>query len=295
MNVRNVLLLCALLSLLPTALGAQSFEARVRSAASQAPDLKFPDEAKELSFFSPLSMAIYKPSGDGPFPALVIVHTCGGLRLEIRDWTKLALGQGYVVFVMDSLGPRGLKTVCYPPTPVNPVRGAKDAFQALEHLKKFSFVDPQRIGLIGFSWGAMVGLLVSSKAYADVFSPGNRFHSVASLYPGCYFSAKGQLREFEYLRPDTDQPLLVLMGELDTETPPADCLPRLQALKEKGAPVEWHLYPKTTHCWDCKSLDNFSKTDARGNHVVYRYSKETTQDSSRRAFEFFSKPLKSGK
>ena len=162
----------------------------------------------------------------------------------------------------------------------------------LAHLKKFSFVDQERVGLIGFSWGAIIGLLASSKAYAEVFSPAQRFAAVASFYPACYRPATGNLPELELLRPDTDKSLLVLMGERDTETPPAECLPRLQTLKERGAPVEWHLYPETTHCWDCSSLNNFSKVDYLGNQIVYHYDKAVTSDSSQRAFAFLARHLK---
>jgi len=272
---------------------AQSFQERILSSASQAPDLKFPDEPTELSSSSPLAMAIYKPAGGGRFPALILVHTCGGLRPEIRNWTKEALSRDYVVFVLDSLGPRGLKTVCHPPTPVSIWRGVKDSFQALDHLKRFEFVDPDRVGLMGFSWGAMVGLLASSKTVATVFSPSKRFAAVASFYPGCYFPASGTRGEIEFLRTDTDRPTLVLLGESDTETPPADCLLRLETLKDRGIPVSWHLYPKTTHCWDCSSLHNLSKVDLLGHKVVYLYDEQVTNDSSRRAFDFLADHLAS--
>ena len=272
---------------------AQTFQERILSSASQAPDLKFPDEAKTLSGASPLAMAIYRPAGAGRFPGLILVHTCGGLRPEIRRWTKQALSRGYVVFVIDSLGPRGLKTVCHPPSPVSIWRGVKDAFQALDHLERFEFVDPDRVGLMGFSWGAMVGLLASSKTVADVFSPSKRFAAVASFYPGCHLPASGTRGEIEFLRSDTDRAILVLMGELDAETPPVDCLTRLEALRERGAPVRWHLYPKATHCWDCSSLHNFSKVDSLGREIVYLYDERITNDSTQRAFDFLADHLAS--
>ncbi|MBA3594446.1 MAG: dienelactone hydrolase family protein [Polaromonas sp.] len=257
-----------------------------------SPDLTFPTEAKELSMFSPHGMAIFKPAGAGPFPAVVLHHSCGGIRTEIREWAKLALERGYVVFVLDSLGPRGLKTNCFPPTPVPTSRGTKDAFQALKHLKTFPFVDSSRVGLVGFSWGAMVGLMASSNEVASVLSQGERFAAAVSFYPMCYFGGNPQNpATVEYLRADTDRPLLVLMGDQDNETPPADCLPRLEALNKQGAPVEWHLYASATHCWDCSSRHNFRKTDFQGNSVVYHYSKEITADSARRTFDFLAKRM----
>ncbi len=287
-------MLTACLCLVHALAAAQPLGAGGLARANQGTDLKFPEEAKELSFFSPLTMAIYRPTGPGPFPALVLVHTCGGLHPEIRDWTKLALERGYVVFVMDSLSQRGIKDGCSPASWVLPFRGAKDALQAREHLRKFAFVDQDSVALAGFSWGAMVGLAVSSGAIASQLSS-SRYGAVVSFYPICYFPGNGQFQAVEWLRAEVDKPLLVLMGDQDTEAPPAECVSRLEKLTQKGAPVEWHVYPATTHCWDCSSLNNFSKTDWLGNRVVYRYDSQVTQDSAERMFAFLAKHLKADK
>ena len=85
--------------LLPSVAQAQVLdEAFVRSRAQLAWDLKFPEQAKSLGVFSALEMAIYKPEGAGPFPALLLMHTCGGLTQHIQEWTKRAMQRGYVVF-----------------------------------------------------------------------------------------------------------------------------------------------------------------------------------------------------
>ena len=269
---------------------AQPLGAEGLARANKGPDLKFPEDAQELSPSSPLAMAIYKPAGAGPFPAIVLVHTCGGLRRELLDWTRLALEHGYVVFVLDSLGQRGVSPREGCNGGLSPSRGAKDAFQAREHLRKFAFVDQDRVALLGFSWGAMVGLFVSSSAIASQLSS-SRFAAVVGLYPICYFPAGFGYPAIELLRQEVDKPLLVLMGEEDNEAPPAACIPRLEKLAQKGAPVEWHVFPATTHCWDCSTLDGFSKMDGF-TRIVYRYDRKVTQDSADRAFAFLAKYLK---
>jgi dienelactone hydrolase len=260
-------------------IGAASVGARAQTVEG---DLTFPTEARTLSFFTPLSLALFKPEGEGPFPAVVIFHSCGGLRSEIHDWVKASLAQGYVALVIDALEPRGVQINCYPPLKVSWSRLTKDAFDALEHLRKLSFVDSKRIGLIGFSQGAMVGFRASSAEVAKGYPAGDRFAAVASLYGGCP----------GFLRYDTDRPLLALMGELDNETPPSACVPILDGLKSVGAPVEWHIYPGTTHCWDCRSLHNLSKRDWRGTSVVYYYDRVVTEDSVKRVFTFFDVRMK---
>src|SRR5262245_17917755 len=51
-------------------------------AANQVKDLEFPAKPLRLSIFSNAEMALYKPDGPGPFPALVLHHQCGGLRQD---------------------------------------------------------------------------------------------------------------------------------------------------------------------------------------------------------------------
>lgn len=245
-------------------------------------------------------MSLYKPEGAGPFPALVLVHQCGGLgsgrwqNESMLAWAKEAVARGYVALLVDSLGPRGVDSVCFGPKGgVNFLRGVKDSLQAAEHLQKFDFVDKKRIALAGFSWGAMVGVLAASAGTSSSLLSGVRFSAVVSFYPGCFTVKTPSGSSFEFVRPDIDHPLLVLMGELDNETPADECVAKLSPLKAAGAPVEWHIYPHTTHCWDCKNLDGHSKTDVRGNRVTYRYSKDITDDSARRAFQFLDKSMSS--
>lgn len=269
------------------------------SSASQAKDLEFPAEPSSLSFLSSPRMALYKPDGTGPFPALVLHHQCGGLvtgksgNASMLEWTKQAVGRGYVVLLLDSLTSRGAKTLCMgPQAGVVPARGVRDALQGAEHLRRFAFVDKTRIGLVGFSWGAMVATLASSKRWAGSLTPGERFGAVVALYPPCFPLPAASGKPYEIVNADIDRPLLVLMGDKDTETPPSECVPKLTAAKSSGAPVDMHVYAGATHCWDCRHLDGFSKTDHRGNHVVYRYDSAITQDSVRRTFDFLDAHLK---
>lgn len=272
---------------------AQDFGQQLVAGAKRAADLQFPSGPKTPSTFSSNEMAIYKPDGDGPFPALVLLHTCGGIREEIRNWAKRSVENGYVAFVVDSLSQRGLKSNCYPPTSVYPSRGARDAFQALAHLQTFPFVDKTRIGYMGWSFGGTVGLLLSSSEASNALATDSgRFASGVSFYPLCNFKGMPSApTPFEYLRPSTDRPLLVLMGENDNETPPSECMPRLERLIASRAPVESYLYPETTHCWDCQSVSNLVKTDFMGNKVVYRYDKTVTEDSAKRALEFLARTM----
>lgn len=288
--IRQLITLVAAV-LLASPAGAQTYRDAVSRFASVSADLTFPSEASELSLFSRLQMAIHKPAGEGPFPSVVILPSCGGLRPEILDWAKKVVARGYVAFVVDPVTSRG-QPVCVPASPSNHYRGTKDAFQALAHLRRFPFVDPERIGLLGFSWGAMVGLLASSQTFADLFSPSQRYFAAVGFYPLCHVDPMQGRPAVDFVRPDHDRPVLILMGDQDVEASAADCLSLLKAQADRGQPVEWHVYPGATHCWDCSSMDNYSKTDFRGIRVTYKYNKEVTEDATKRVFEYFGARLK---
>lgn len=273
--------------------------ARILGAAAQSADLAFPQEPSSFSFLSAPGMAIYKPEGQGPFPAIVLLHQCGGLSGRrwqndaMLQWAKDAVAQGYVAFLVDYMGPRGIDTLCSGPRKgMNFFRGTKDAFQAGMHLQKLDFVDKSRIGVAGYSWGAMLALFASSRTFAQALAPGPVFRAAVAFYPGCFRLTPPAAEPYETVQPDIATPLLALLGEADTETPAAECVEKLGAAKAAGAPVEWHLYPGTTHCWDCRNLDGFSKIDARGNRVLYRYDAGVTADSAKRMFDFFKVHLK---
>jgi dienelactone hydrolase len=242
--------------------------------ATLADDLTFPGAAETASGVTSPRMVLLKPSGEGPFPAVVMVHQCAGLNQAVLARARKAVSMNYVVLLIDSLSPRGVTTVCY---------GPKEGVNL--------FRDKDRIALVGFSWGAMVGLLASSPHYVKALKAGPGFAAVASFYPGCYLISPPNRPPFEIVNADIAHPLLVLMGEADTETPAVECVEKLEAIKKAGAPVEWHVYPATTHCWDCQQLDGVRKIDVRGHQVEYHFQQSVTDDSEQRLFQFLGKAM----
>jgi len=275
---------------------AQMTPSRLIENARAAADLKFPD-APSSAFPSAPEMAFYKPAGPGPFPAVVLIHQCHGLRLSARNWqnmsmltwAKEAVAKGFVVLVLDSLGPRGVDMVCSGSKGgVNLPRGTLDALQAAEHLRKFHFVDPDRVSLIGLSWGGIVGMLASSKLWAETLGPGRRIAAAVALYPKCSPATPANGTPYSLVNADIDRPMAVLVGEIDIDEPAGDCVSRLEPLKAAGAPVDWTVYPQATHCWDCESLDGFKARTPRGESVI-RYDRDAARKAMDQAFDFLSR------
>jgi dienelactone hydrolase len=260
-------------------------------------DLSFPASPEPFGYAKASKM--FKPEGAGPFPALVMLPTCGGhLSRHVFDvWAKAALQRGYVVLVVDPLTPRGVTAPgenCRPPSKVREWRLRKDAFDAAAHLRKQLFVDPDRVGLLGLSQGAMAALGVSA-SFHETPQGKPAFRAIVSNYPVCFLAnlkipGRGPVTISFVPEERITVPLLVQMGDLDTEGPPQDCLSRLQVQKDKGAPIELVVCKDATHGWDIGS--NFTKTAANGQRVVYRYNPKVTADSVKRALDFLDQQVR---
>ena len=51
---------------------------------------------------------LFKPDGAGPFPAVVLLHGCGGIRTHFVQWAGAIRDMGYVALLVDSFRPRDL-------------------------------------------------------------------------------------------------------------------------------------------------------------------------------------------
>ena len=136
-------------------------------------------ERGEIAHIEPgimIAGEMLRPAGDGPFPALVILHGCGGLSLRTGQIkAERYASWGYVVLRFDSFAARGIesgieKTCLNPPM----VDRAADAIGALDFLAQLPFVDPARIAVVGFSLGGAAALAAINANDAAILSV-NRF------------------------------------------------------------------------------------------------------------------------
>lgn len=281
-----------------TPLSAEVVDA-AQTPLGNAPDLTFPAAPQPFDYAKANRM--FKPGGVGPFPGLVVLPTCSGHAAWYHsfDWAKAALQRGYAVLVVDPLTPRGAGAEnCRPPAKVSLTRFRKDGFDAAEHLRKQPFVDRDRIGLLGLSFGAMAGLTASGEGHA---TPDGRaaFRAIVSIYPICYLAnfrspTLKRVIDVRFTPARVVVPLQVQMAELDTEAPPRDCVPVLQAQKERGALIDFIVHKNATHNWDAAALGQgtFRKTGLFGQAIVYRYNPEVTAESVKRALDFLDRYVK---
>jgi dienelactone hydrolase len=73
-----------------------------------------------------LPTQLYKPDGDGPFPAIVMLHDCSGLGPRSSGaparWAQLLATEGFVVAMPDSFTPRGFPGGVCTASPANEKR-----------------------------------------------------------------------------------------------------------------------------------------------------------------------------
>lgn len=243
---------------------------------------------------------LYRPDGEGPFSAIVLMHGCGGLydrgggvTARHDEWARRFRKLDYVVLHVDSFTPRGEHEICTQKgRKIAPGRErARDAYGALLFLQGLSFVRPDRIGLMGWSNGGSTTLwtiLDPVSARPKTLTHGD-FRAAIAFYPGC----RAPLEYRDGWK--TQIPLLVLTGENDDWTPASSC----RALADKAAalnmPFTLHVYPDAHHGFDAPNsplrvLRNIATT-ASGTATTGT-DPQARADAIERAPAFFARHLK---
>lgn len=260
--------------------------AKLRWTTSAQP-LTFDSEKRSIGMFASaqsLANRIYAPEGNGPFPAVVINHT-KGISQHLLVHAKELLDAGFVVLVVDTFGPRGIK----PGGDAFPAEFAKDAYDALAHLQAQTYIDKNRIFQTGYSYGGLAAALLASPESAQALKAAGRFRATVANYGSCAIQETPSANKLEMLSSDSDRPILMLMAELDIETPPKHCFPLLEEMKAAGKDVQWHIYPQTTHGWDKAENNGFVYRASNGETMTYRYDAAVAKDASERMIAFFNR------
>lgn len=242
-----------------------------------------------------ISATLVRPAGEGPFPAVVQLHGCGGLEAQSYRWARWLAGHGYVALVVDSFGPRGVKGDCRSGPDEPPITARfDDAFGALRYLQSLPWVRRERIAAIGWSQGGVYAIAVINGPSLErakkrgVELPPVGFAAGIGVYPGGCFS----LVQEQVIRP-----LLVLIGGADDWTPAAKCEEMVAAMKSRGADASIVVYPGAYHYFDVEGqplevlaeVENDAKPDGRGATVAYQAA--AAADAKRQVETFLARHL----
>ena len=237
---------------------------------------------------------VFVPAGDGPHPGLVLLHgrsgpysslaggtyTAATLSQRHLAWATFWQARGYVVALVDSFGPRG-----YPagfPRGSYAARPAEvseqtvrplDAVGALAYLRARGDVIKERIGLQGWSNGAMTALMTMSDVPPPDLgprTPAAGFRAALVLYPGC-----GMERVKDRYVPYA--PVLMLLASADEEVSPVTCEALAARTRSAGGPLEVVVYDGAEHSFDDPGRTRQSREANR----------RATEDARTRAEAFF--------
>jgi dienelactone hydrolase len=241
---------------------------------------------------------VLRPSdGSGPFPAVVLLPTCGGVQRHLFDWARRLNQAGYVAMIVDSNGPRGVTQNCQGSSaPVTLDNVVSDADAALAYLRRQPFVRGDRLGVIGFSWGAMAAIRLAGQSHqARLADHAAGLRAVAAFYPGCGTDSPDPLVQATY---EWDAkfatPVLLLLGESDNEAPFPYCARKAESHKRDGEPTSYKVYPNTTHMFDSVEIGPQGREIWHGSRgpFVYRYNSDVTQDAWGEVRTMFDRYLK---
>jgi dienelactone hydrolase len=196
-------------------------------------------------------LQLYLPPGDGPFPAVVVMHSCSGITDNTRTWATRLVNWGYAALIVDSFGPRNSRSVCENVDSIPTRVRAQDAHNAATYLRTLPNIQAERIGIIGFSHGGSSTLWAAIGVEIPVDRGGHPFQAGVAYYPGC----SGRAIVGPYV---TD--VLILTGKNDTWTPADLCLKTVAARTNDTRPPTIKVYPGALHSFDLGTLPTLTSS-----------------------------------
>jgi len=144
--------------------------------------VNFRSQAKDKA---KISGRLYRPKGDGPFPAIIMLHGRGGVFPYQEKWAHLLSKHGYVTLMVDGYCTRALR--CLRLGKTKKTRAWKkmretefrigDAQAGYAYLSGLEYVDKENIGGFGFSRGG------SALIDSVVRPPKSPLKALVALYP----------------------------------------------------------------------------------------------------------------
>jgi dienelactone hydrolase len=249
------------------------------AGSASAQSVRFPSVAVGAAPAGPeIPGWIYKPAGNGSFPAIILAHTCAGTNAHTETWGKLLSSWGYLVLAPDSFGPRGHKQVCTNGGAVTGNMRVADVAGALKFLATRPDVQQGHIGMIGHSHGGWTVMRAVQKSYG-LAALGLR--AAVAYYPSC-------APQFDR---DVDVPLLVLIGDKDDWTPADKCRQLQSAGFSRPDLVQVIYYPNAYHSFDSRSPDRSVPGNGSTMHRL-AYDTAAAPDAEARTRAFFDKYLR---
>lgn len=182
------------------------------------------------------------PAGQGPFPAVVISNSSGGVDDRVQRRLSVDLVKaGYATFAIQSLEARGQRN-----SGANQFRSSfqsqgVDVLYALTYLRSLPIIEPNKICVAGKSRGSLAAF---NFAYFESFIE-------MSGYSGEPFACNvGIMASMNYSpieETTTGKPALVFVGDVDDVWFPEITIDWIEKLQKDGNPISLHILKDTYH------------------------------------------------
>jgi acetyl esterase/lipase len=210
------------------------------------------------------TISVYKPTPDRDTGAAVLVCPGGGYHILALD-----LEGTEVCEWLNSIGVTGVLLKYRVPKREGrerhgpPLQDAQRAMGLIRQNAGAWGLDPQRIGVLGFSAGghlsAMLGNNHAARTYPAVDAADKlscRPDFAVLVYPGGLTQKEQGDKVPAELAPSTNTPPMLLVMAQDDPVRPENVLHYTLALKQAGVPAELHLYPSGGHGYGLRRTEN---------------------------------------
>jgi dienelactone hydrolase len=182
-----------------------------------------------------------------PRPAVVVLEGLAGLK-DVREigYAEHLAGQGYVALAVDTFGARNAgANENWRALTVTESMMLADAYAALRFLRAHPAVDPDRIAVMGFSYGGMITVLAAYEQMRRLFAvEDERFVGHVSYY-GCSVPRLVDSTA-------TGAPVKIMLGERDLNVSVTRTHEIADDLRKGGADVDVIVYEGVYHQWDSR-------------------------------------------
>lgn len=233
-------------------------------------------------------------TGRDRVPAVVVLHTANGIDATGKSYIEPLNRAGIATIEIDMFPSRGFPKTTRVVMP--------HAFGSLLYLASHPRIDPQRVGVLGFSYGGIMSLLMASDDVAKQYTGGKaKFAAHIAVYPVCWIhsgvlAGKNKVYDADTYRRVTGAPAHILTGEYDDYDDPDSCPKFVAALPEEARRhFAVTVYPRAHHGFDEPGADRqFTDIIAHkgaGGRVTHREHPEAAKKARQFAVEFFQAHL----
>ena len=206
-----------------------------KASAPIIPDLEINESTTSFeSQGKTIAVERFEPKAKGKYPAVIVLHGSGGMILGgplFRDLSRRLARRGYVAHVIHYFDLTGTKLADLPTMKANFPVWLLAVADGVSFAAKQPNVDPERIGVLGFSLG---GFLSVSLAMFDA-----RVNAVVEYFGGLPVELQKDLKSLP--------PTLILHGDADRVVPVAEAKTLEKLCVEKNVKHEVRIYAGQGH------------------------------------------------